>query len=112
MAQQPPLQLSRVSSVSSFGGGSDSADLWIVQLRSYFLFAPNLDSNAKKICFAATRMNSQALMWFPFWLGDVAPADLQSTFDEFADKLLEQFSPAINVEHARLRLMSSFFRVE
>jgi hypothetical protein len=39
----------------------------------------------------------------------VAPADLESTFDEFADELLEHFSPAINVEHARLRLMSSSF---
>ena len=109
MAQQPLPQLSGVSSVPSFGGGSDSADLWLVQLRSYFLFAPNLDSNAKKICFAATRMNGQALMWFQTWLGDVEPENLQSTFDEFADELLEHFSPAINVEHARLRLMSSSF---
>ena len=109
MAQQPPPQLSGVSSVPSFGGGSESADLWLVQLRSYFLFAPNLDSNAKKICFAATRMNGQALMWFQTWLGDVEPENLQSTFAEFSDELLEHFSPAINVEHARLRLMSSSF---
>ena len=109
MAQQPLPQLSGVSSVPSFGGGSESADLWLVQLRSYFLFAPNLDSNAKKICFAATRMNGQALMWFQTWLGDVEPENLQSTFAEFSDELLEHFSPAINVEHARLRLMSSSF---
>ena len=109
MAQQPLPQLSGVSSVPSFGGGSESADLWLVQLRSYFLFAPNLDSNAKKICFAATRMNGQALMWFQTWLGGVAPENLQSTFAEFSDELLEHFSPAINVEHARLRLMSSSF---
>jgi hypothetical protein len=109
MAQQPPLQLSGVSFVPTFGGGSDSADLWLVQLRSYFPFAPNLDSNAKKICFAATRMYSQALMWFQTWLGGVAPADLQSTFDKFADELLEHFPPAINVEYARLRLMPSSF---
>jgi hypothetical protein len=112
MAQQPPLQLSGVSSVPSIGGGSDSADLWLLQLRSYFLFAPNLDSNAKKICFAATCMYSQTLMWFQTWLGDVALDDLQRTFDEFADELLEHFSPAINVEHARLRLMSSSFPSE
>ncbi len=74
-----------------------------------FFFAPNLDSNAKKICFAATRMNSQALTWFQTWLGGVEPADLVSTFDEFADEFLEHFSPAINVEHAHLRLMSSSF---
>ena len=109
MAQQPLPQLSGVSSVPSFGGGSESADLWLVQLRSYFLFAPNLDSNAKKIFFAATRMNGQALMWFQTWLGDVEPENLQSTFAEFSDELLEHFSPAINVEHARLRLMSSSF---
>jgi hypothetical protein len=91
-----------VSSVPSFGGGSDSADLWLVQLRCYFLFAPNLDSNAKKICFVVTRMYSQALMWFQSWLGGVALDDLQSTFDEFADELLEPFFCAINVEYARL----------
>jgi hypothetical protein len=49
MAQQPSLQLSGVSSVPFFGGGSDSADLWLAQLRSYFLFALNLDSKAKNI---------------------------------------------------------------
>jgi hypothetical protein len=76
MAQQTPLQFSGVSSVPSFDGGSDSADLWLVQLRSYFLFVPNLDSNAKKICFAATRMNSQVLMRIQTWLGGVEPANL------------------------------------
>ena len=55
-------------------------------------------------------MNSQALMWFQTWLEGVALDDLQSTFDEFADELLEHFFPAINVEHARLRLMSSSFQ--
>ena len=54
-------------------------------------------------------MYSQALMWFQSWLGGVALDDLQSTFDEFADELLEPFFRAINVEHARLRLMSSSF---
>ena len=48
-------------------------------------------------------------MWFQTWLGDVEPENLQSTFAEFSDELLEHFSPAINVEHARLRLMSSSF---
>jgi hypothetical protein len=46
-------------------------------------------------------MYSQALMWFQTWLGGVALDDLQNTFDELADELLEHFSPAINVEHAR-----------
>jgi hypothetical protein len=109
MAQHFPAQPRGVFSVPNFGGGTDSADLWLMQLKSYFLFAPNLDSNAKKICFAATRMNGQALMWFQTWLGDVEPENLQSTFAEFSDELLEHFSPAINVEHARLRLMSSSF---
>ncbi len=54
-------------------------------------------------------MTSQALMWFQTWLWDVALADFESTFDEFADKLLELISPAINVKYARLRLMSSSF---
>jgi hypothetical protein len=54
-------------------------------------------------------MYRQALMWFQTWLGGAALDDLQSTFDEFADELLEHLSPAINVEHARLRLMSSSF---
>jgi hypothetical protein len=54
-------------------------------------------------------MNSQVLMRFQTWLGGVELADLESTFDKFADELWENFSPAINVEHARLRLMSSSF---
>jgi hypothetical protein len=70
---------------------SEPTFLWLIQLRSYFLFAPNLHSNAKKIRFAATRMNSQALMWFQTWLEGVALDDLQSTFDEFADELRAQF---------------------
>ncbi len=45
----------------------------------------------------------------PTWLGDVEPADLGSTFYEFAGELVDHFSPAINVERARLYLMSSFF---
>ncbi len=40
----------------------------------------------------------------------VVHADLESTFDELAAKLLEHFPPAINVGHAGLRLMSSSFR--
>jgi hypothetical protein len=48
-------------------------------------------------------MRSHALMWLQTWLGvgGVEPADLESTFDEFADELLEHLSPAFNVEHTR-----------
>ena len=64
MAQHfPVVQPPGASSVPTFGGGTDSADLWLMQLKSYFHLAPNLDSDAKKICFASTRMTDQALMW-------------------------------------------------
>jgi hypothetical protein len=109
MAQHFPAQPPGVSSVPTFGGGTDSADLWLMQLKSYFHLAPNLDSNAKKICFASTRMTDQALMWYQSWLGDVEPGDLQSTFDEFSVEFKQRFSPAINVESARMRLLCMTF---
>jgi hypothetical protein len=108
-AQQPPLQLSGVSCVPTFGGGSDSADLWLVQLWSYFLFAPNLDSNAKKIFFAATRMYSQALMWFQTWLGGWRLMIFKARLTNLLMNFWNTFLLPINVEHARLRLMSSSF---
>ena len=84
MAQHfPVVQPPGASSVPTFGGGTDSADLWLMQLKSYFHLAPNLDSDAKKICFASTRMTDQALMWYRSWLEDVEPEDLESTLLNF-----------------------------
>jgi hypothetical protein len=83
MAQHfPVVQPPGASSVPTFEGGTDSADLWLMQLKSYFHLAPNQDSDAKKICFASTRMTDQALMWYRSWLEDVEPEDLESTFAE------------------------------
>jgi len=110
MAQHfPVVQPSGASSVPTFGGGTDSADLWLMQLKSYFHLAPNLDSDAKKICFASTRMTDQALMWYRSWLEDVEPEDLESTFAEFSTELLERFSPGIDVDSARMRLLCMTF---
>jgi hypothetical protein len=80
-----------------------------MQLKSYFHLAPNLDSDAKKICFASTRMTDQALMWYRSWLEDVEPEDLESTFAEFSAELLESFSPGIDVDSARMRLLCMTF---
>ena len=80
-----------------------------MQLKSYFHLAPNLHSDDKKICFASTRMTGQALMWYQSWLGDVEPGNLQSTFAEYCDELLERFSPRIDVDSARMRLLCMTF---
>ena len=54
---QPP----GVSSVPTFVGGTNSADLWLMQLKSYFHLAPNLDSNAKKIFFCLYAYDGSSL---------------------------------------------------
>jgi hypothetical protein len=45
-------------------------------------------------------------------LGNIKPANLQSSFADFYDELLQRFSPEIIHDNARMRLISMFFQAE
>ncbi len=59
-----------------FSGNGDSASKLLLRLKLHFMLDTKLDSDKKKILFAATCFQSGAFVWFERWLGNVKIEDV------------------------------------
>ena len=87
-----------------FSGNGDSASKFLLRLKLHFMLDTKLDSDKKKILFAATCFQSGAFVWFERWLGDVKIEDVTSTLAEFFKDFLKEFTNPFDETTARISL--------
>ena len=87
-----------------FSGNGDSASKFLLRLKLHFMLDTKLDSDKKKILFAATCFQSGAFVWFERWLGVAKIEDVTSNLTEFFKDFLKEFTNPFDETAARISL--------
>ena len=92
-----------------FRGNGDSPTNFLKLVDGRLLNRPDVVGHARMIAFTAGFLADAAQLWYFEWIGDVAPANVQSTYAQFKAAMLAVFVNPADQMAARLELSNLKF---